>query len=43
MLNFLLRKAVFMQSCENENVFYLCVGTKRYIFRDGHYDGWYRP
>lgn len=23
--------------------FYVCLFGKRYIFRDGHYVGWYRP
>ena len=43
MLNFLLKHTWLIKSCESENTFYLCKGDKRYIFRDGKYDGWYRP
>ena len=43
MLNFLLKNTCLMQSTEDDNVFYLCKGAKRYIFREGKYVGWYRP
>ncbi len=42
MLNMILKKATLMQSAEEENVFYLCIGKKRFIFRFGIYDGWYK-
>lgn len=43
MLNFLLKKATIMQSPEDADTIYLCVGNKRFIFRYNKYVGWYRP
>lgn len=43
MLNFLLKKAATMQSPEDADTIYLCVGNKRFIFRYNKYVGWYRP
>lgn len=43
MLNMILKKATLMQSAEDANTMYLCIGNKRFIFRDGQYFGWYKP
>ena len=43
MLNFLLKNVCLMQSVEDNHIFYLCKGTKRYVFNNGKYCGWYRP
>jgi hypothetical protein len=43
MLNFLLKKATLMQSVEDADTVYLCVGNKRFIFKNNKYVGWYRP
>lgn len=43
MLNMILKKATLMQSCEDETTIYLCIGKKRFIFRDGKFVGWYKP
>ena len=42
MLNILL-KFFSKQSCEDVNTRYVCIGKRRYIFRDGKYVGWYKP
>ena len=31
------------RSCENPGTIYLCMFGYRFIFRDGKYDGFYRP
>ena len=36
-------KKIFMRSCEDPKTLYVCLGKKRYIFRNGRYVGWYRP
>lgn len=43
MLNIIFKKATLTPSCEGENVMYLCIGKKRFIFRNGTYCGWYKP
>ena len=43
MLNMIFKNAILIQSCEEENTMYLCIGKKRFIFRDGNYTGWYKP
>lgn len=34
---------MFKRSCEDPNTLYVCLFGRRYIFRNGKYDGWYRP
>lgn len=34
---------MFKRSCENKSTLYVCLFSKRYIFREGKYMGWYRP
>ena len=43
MLNRIFKKANKVQSAEDDNAVYLCIGKKRFIFRDGKYVGWYKP
>lgn len=31
------------RSCVDKRTWYLCLFGKRYVFRNGKYDGWYRP
>lgn len=31
------------KSCEDPNTVYVCFFGKRFIFRNGKYDGWYHP
>lgn len=42
-LNMILKKATLMQSTEDENTIYLCIGKRRFIFRNKTYIGWYKP
>lgn len=34
---------MFKRSCEDPSTLYVCLFGRRYIFRNGKYDGWYRP
>ena len=34
---------MFKRSCEDPKVLYVTIFGRRYIFRDGKYDGWYKP
>lgn len=34
---------MFKRSCKEPNTVYLCLFGRRYIFRNGKYDGWYNP
>lgn len=43
MLNMIFKKAILMKSVDDENTFYICIGKKRFIFRNGTYCGWYKP
>lgn len=31
------------RSCENPDVTYLCLPSRRLIFEEGRYIGWYKP
>lgn len=31
------------RDCEDKSITYLCLPGIRLIFRNGKYDGWYRP
>ena len=39
----IFKNANIMQSCEDPNKLYVCIGNKRYIFEEGKYIGWYEP
>lgn len=34
---------MFKRSCEDPTTVYVCVFGKRFIFREHHYMGWYKP
>ena len=31
------------RSCEDPKTVYVCLFGRRFIFREGRYDGWYKP
>lgn len=37
------KNLMFKRSCEDPGTLYVCLFGKRYIFRNGKYEGWYRP
>ena len=34
---------MFKRSCEDPTIVYVCVFGTRFIFREHHYMGWYKP